>query len=367
MNSNVPTAHAKSTVTRKLLAIIMLAILCAWPTGTAWAKDSMTVSVTNATGSPVIVNNGLANGTIQLFYTVNANAFTLGEFASFDLDWVTVLNANPKNATDYGSGIQFTLGQDQNGGYVDLVPAKSTFDLFAAGQTGTSRITVFITADKAGDLPPTVDGTDLVGNLKLEAGSKVGTVTSIQVHIRLVHPTNCLKVYNFVTDMEFNELLTTSLNVPVNGRNAGKVVSSQPGQVSDNVLIANTCATDQSFDLGIGLDSSFSVSSNGNPVKAYAAGGEFDSSDFNALLATDPTYKGQSLCLQNVTVPAGSSFLATVHAGVKTQWPQGSLPADGTFDFAASLYQNVNSGCTAPLYSLATPNPATFTLPFTIK
>jgi hypothetical protein len=68
-----------------------------------------------------------------------------------------------------------------------------------------------------------------------------------------------------------------------------------------------------------------------------------------------------------VTVPAGTSFLATVHTGIKSQWPQGSLPADSTFDFAASLYQNVNSGCTAPLDPLATPNPATFTLPFTIK
>jgi hypothetical protein len=365
MTSNVTTAHAKSTVTRRLLAIIMLAILCAWPAGTAWAKDSMTVSVTNATGSPVIVDNGQASGTIQLFYTVNANAFTVGEFATFDLNWVTASGAG--KATDYTKGVTFSLIQSQQGGYVDFVPNPSSFALTFTGQSDKSKVTVYVARDQAGNLPPDVDGTELVGNLKLDAGSDVGTVTNIQVHILLVHPTNCLKVYNFVTDLDFNELLTTSLNVPVNGRNAGKVVSSQPGQVSDNVLIANTCATDRSFDLGIGLDSSFSVSANGNPVKAYAAAGEFDSSDFNALLVTDPTYKGQSLCLQNVTVAAGTSFLATVHTGIKSQWPQGSLPADGTFDFAASLYQNVNSGCTAPLDPLATPNPATFTLPFTIK
>jgi hypothetical protein len=365
MNNNVNTAHAKSTVTRKLLAIIMLAILCAWPAGTAWAKDSMAVSVTNATGSPAIIANGQAIGTIQLFYTVNANAFTLGELASFDIDWVT--STGPGKASDYTKDVTFTLVQSQQGGFVDLVPNPNAIPLTVTGQSGTSRVTVYIAADKAGNLPSNADGTALVGNLKLDAGSELGTITSVQVHVLLVHPTNCLKVYNFVTDTEFNELLTASLTVPVNGRNAGKVVSSQPGQFSDNVLVVNTCATDRSFDLGIGVDSSFSVNSNGNPVKAYAAAGEFDSSDFNALLATDPTYKGQSLCLQNVTVPAGTSFLATVHSGVTAQWPQGSLPADGTFDFAASLYQNVNSGCTAPLDPLATPNPATFTLPFTIK
>jgi hypothetical protein len=66
-----------------------------------------------------------------------------------------------------------------------------------------------------------------------------------------------------------------------------------------------------------------------------------------------------------VTVPAGSSFLATVHSKVADNLPKGSLPADGTFDFAATLFQNVNSGCTGAPHPLASPNPATFTLPFT--
>ena len=46
------------------------------------------------------------------------------------------------------------------------------------------------------------DRTTLVGNLKLDAGSKVGSVTSVQVHILLAHPTACLKVFNFVTDQD---------------------------------------------------------------------------------------------------------------------------------------------------------------------
>ena len=231
-----------------------------------------------------------------------------------------------------------------------------------------SRVTVYINADNNGNLPPTADGTDLVGNLKLDAGPQVGTVTNIQVHIRLVHPTDCLKVYDFVTDQDFTMgiLDTTSLKVPTNGQKAGKVVSSQPGQFADNVLVVNTCGSDQSFDLGIGLDSSFTVNG-ANAVKTYTAAGEFDSSNFNAILSGTGTPYGQNLCLQNVTVVAGTSFLASVHSKVKDNWPHTSLPVDGSFDFAASLYQDANSGCSGPLHPLAAPNPATSSLPFTVK
>ena len=357
MSTKARTAYVKS-------GIFALALVCALP-ALASAKDSMEVLVTNATGSPVIRHNGQATGTIQLIYTVNANAFTVGEFATFDINWVTSAGSGP--ATNYGAGEPFRLTQDQEGGYVDLVPSPGSFLLTTTGQSGTSKVTVYIKPDGSGN-PPDADGTDLVGNLKLDAGSKVGTVTSIQVHIRLVHPTNCLKVYNFVTDTEFNDLLTTSLTVPTSGKNAGKVVSSQPGQFSDNVLIANTCATAMSFDLSIGLDSSVATNSNGNPVKSYTADGLVDSSDIETIVTNGTgTNHGVNLCLPNVTVPAGASFLATVHSSVKDKWLQTSLPADGSFDFAASVLQIGSPACSGALEPLATPNPATFTLPFTIK
>jgi hypothetical protein len=179
-------------------------------------------------------------------------------------------------------------------------------------------------------------------------------------------------VYNFITDQDFNLgiLDTTTLNVPTSGKKAGKVVSSQPGQFSDNVLIANTCVMDQSFDLKISLDDSFTTNPSGNPGNAvftYASGGEFDSSDFSELLAGEGTPNHENLCLQKVTVPAGSSFLATVHSGIKDSWPKTSLPADDSFDFAATLYHGVNLGCTGAPEMLAAPNPAKFVLPFTLK
>jgi hypothetical protein len=294
----------------------------------------------------------------------------VGAFATFDVNWL--LSQDPPKPTDYGSGQTFSLTQDQQGGHVDLVPSPETFRLTAAGQSGSSKVTVYTAPDKAGNLPASADGTDLVGNLKLDAGSKVGTVTNIQVHIRLVHPTGCVKAYTFVTDQDYSMgiLSTTSLKVGTNGPKAGKVISSTPGQFSDNVLIVNTCAIDQSFDLGIGLDSSFSTSPSDNPgnaVVTYTAAGEFDSTTFNPIMAASGTARGQNLCLQNVTVPAGTTLLATVHSKVKDNWPQAYLPLDGSFDFTASVYQNVNAGCSLPLDSQVSPNPATFVLPFTIR
>ena len=144
------------------------------------------------------------------------------KFATFDVNWVT--SAGPGKATDYSSGVTFTLTQDQKGGFVDLSPSPNTFTLSTTGQSDVSKVTIYISPDKAGNLPPTVDGTDLVGNLKLDAGSQVGTVTIFRC-TSVVHPTDCLKVYNFVTDQDFNLgiLDTTSLKVPTNGAKAGKV------------------------------------------------------------------------------------------------------------------------------------------------
>jgi hypothetical protein len=359
-----------AAMTKKVMMVIAgLVVLTIVTSGTAWAKDSLAVTVTNASGSPLIVNNGQAVGTIQLFYTLEASEFPTGPFATFDVSWLI----NPgSHATTYGSGVNFTLVQDQQGGNVDLAAIPSSFILTSAGQSGLSTVTISITNDKDGNPPSDADGTDLVGNLKLDAGPNVGTVTNIQVHIRLVHPSSCLKVYTFVTDQDFSLgiLSTTNLNVPARGANAGKVTSSQPGQFSDNVLIANVCGVDQSFDLGIGLDPSFSTNPNDNPgnaVMTYSASGEFDTTNFNVLLAGSETPNHQNLCLQNVTVPAGTSFLATVHSKVRNSWPQASLPGDKSFDFAASLYQNVNAACTGALDTMATPNPATFSLPFTIN
>ena len=361
-------SHSKS-IARHAATITAAALMLAAASAPASAKDSLHATVTNATGSPTIVNNGEAVGTIQLFYIVHATQFPTGLFATIDLDWVIAASQN--KPTDYGAGIPFHIVQDQQGGHVRLVPQPSSFMLTHAGQSGTSQVSIYIEPDKDGNPPSALDGTDLVGNLKLDAGSKVGSVTNVQVHILLAHPTSCLKVYNFVTDqdMTLGILTTTNVGVHTSGPKTGTIKNSQPGQFSDNVLVANLCPSAASFDLRVELDSMFSTNPANNPgnaVHAYSASGEFDPTNFGGLLTGTSTAHQQNLCLQNMTVAAGSSLLVTVHSKVK-DGNASSLPADGDFNFSAMLHDTPNSACGGAPDALAGPNPATFVLPFTIN
>jgi len=352
-------------------SVVMLTAAAAVIAGgsTAWAKDSITVDVTNASGPPVVVSNGQAVGTIQLFYTVNALEFPTGAFATFDLNWETVVGSG--RASNYASGVSLDIVQSQQGGHVVFSASPASFVLTNTGQTGKSTITVFIANDKDGNAPSNADGTDLVGNLKLDAGSEVGTTPNIQVHIRLAHPTSCIKLYNFVTDQDFNLgiLSTANLNSPKSGAKAGTVNSSQPGQFSDNVLVANACGTPYAFDLKVTLDESFStnpVNNPGNAVFAYSAAGEFDPTTFGALLAGTGTGYQQNLCLQNFTVAPGETLLVTVKSKVKDGITVAALPADRTFDFSAKV-TSAGQSCGGALDSTVSPNPATFALPFTVN
>lgn len=373
---------------KKLFVVAACLLSLASP---GWAKDAVKASVANWTGSPIVQINGnayaqgtYAVGTIHLTYTVVGNTFTAGPFGSFDLDWAIGANLTNGGTTNYApagtnpAGI--TLNLKQIGGtnvLLDIDPGS--FLVTSNQQTGKSHVGLTIGAGVPDDPELNCDGCELVGHLQLSTtpqGAKLDTVTDVLVKIKLVHPTACLKVYNFVTDQDhqLGTLTTTDLKIGTNGRNAGKVVSSQPGQYSDNVLIANTCSSDESFDLKIGLDPKFETNPSNNPGNAvftYSTAGEVDPDSFAISGFGTGTPQGQQLCLQNVTVAAGTSFLATVHAQVIKGTLASTLPGDSdgdgknNFDFAATLYETVNASCTGALDSEATPNPASFALPYT--
>ncbi|MFB3915277.1 MAG: hypothetical protein ACE14M_01000 [Terriglobales bacterium] len=361
-----------------ILVLLMLAVL---GSSMAYGKDAIEASVSNATGNPIITVNGnpysngtYAVGTIQLWYTVSATQFTGGYFGSFDLNWKDVSGYSSGPPTTYGAGVglQFT----QIGGTdIILSPSPATVTVTAAGQSGTSTVTISINSAVPANASLNCDGCELVANLRLDttpSGAHLDTVTNVQVHIKLVYPTACLRLYNFVMDQGLTGILSSiSLNVPKNGANAGKVVSSNPGQTSDNILVVNTCSTDQSFDLGITLDPDFQTNPHNNPGNAVftysTSGATMEPATFDIVPFGTGTGQGQSLCLQNVTVPANTTFLATVHSQVISGTLATSLPGDGDFDFSATLYQVVNSGCTGTLDTMADPNPASFTLPYKIN
>jgi hypothetical protein len=143
------------------------------------------------------------------------------------------------------------------------------------------------------------------------------------------------------------------------------------------VLVVNACSTAQSFNLDIVLDSHFSTDGHGNAVFTYFTSGAVDPSAFNLGVFGSGTPQGQSLWLENITVPSGDSFLATVHMGLITGNPPSWLPAlsgtpaTGLFGgFGAELYApgtTLTSLPTAPPASLAVPNPADTSMTFTVQ
>jgi hypothetical protein len=345
-------------------AAIALAVLIGAP---VYAGDAVKASIQIPSGQPVpiVTENGnaysqgtYAVGTVQLLYTVNAYQFPVGSFASFELSMaIGPYKTNP--ATSYPAAVRL----DQIGGTnVVLTPGTTLFSAGGTSWTETTRVEISISEGV-----PDADGTTLVGNLRIAANNHLDTVTNVQVKILLVHPTVCVRFYHFLTDEAFAEIITAT-GVNVNPK--GKVTSTNPyGQLSDNFLVVNTCAADQTFDLGMALDPWFATNPSGNPGNAvftYSKAGASDPDTFSILAFGAGTPQGQSLCLQNIMVGAGDAFLTTVHTGINKGVSAAGLGTSGTFSFSGQLFAP-GTGCAGSFAVPVITNPATATLSYTVK
>ena len=339
--------------------------------GTAFA-DAIQAGVTIPTGQPVPVmaENGTgytpgtyAVGTIHLNYTVVGMTFPAGPFAAFQLN---VTDVYTKGQTPV---YPVSLAFNQNGSddLVELTPSASPLSVSGIGPSGWVVVTISIPNNVGADPALNEDGDELVAHLQLASGSPhLKTSTDILVKIKLVHPTACLKVYDFITDAS---LANTVTSTEVNVNNKGKVTSTNPyGSLSHNVMVVNTCGTPESFDLGVSLDPWFSTQPNNNPGNAvftFLTAGQV--SEFNIASFGAGTAQGQNLCLQNVVVPADSTFLATVHTNINNGGLASLLPPTGMFAGFRSALTTAGSTCQGALVSIAMPQATSAPLPFSIK
>jgi hypothetical protein len=360
------------------VSLVAAGVLCG--TGTAFAKDSLQASVSIPAGQPVpalVTENGTgytqgtyAVGTIRLEYTYVGTTFPVGPFATFNLN-MGVYGPGPGTPTAYPVTLNLT---DIGSPHLALWPASSPLQVSGLAWTASTPVTISIPSSVATDPLLNVDGAVLVGNFKLDAGNDLKTVTNVQVKIRLVHPnaTACLKVYNFITDADLTNAIT-STEVGVNKK--GKVTSTNPyGSLSENLMVVNTCQTTEAFDAKISVDPSFSTQPSNNPGNAvftFATAGEMDPTAFNIASFGTGTAQGQKLCLQGVSVPAGSTFLATVHMNINNGMDVTSLPGGGTgpgtFIGFGGVLHTAGSVCAGIPILIATPNPVSAPLAFTIK
>jgi hypothetical protein len=344
---------------------------------TAFAKDAVLVGVSIPDGQPVPVvtagGSGYTPGTyavgeIHLYYTYVGTTFPVGPFATFNLNIGVDPISNGK-PTSYPVPLALT---DIGSVNVTLSPPSSPLQVSGLAWTASVPITISIPDSVAADPSLNSDGTVLVGNLKLDAGNELKTVTDVQVKIMLVHPTDCLKAYEFITDADLTNVITST---DVNVNKKGKVTSTNPyGSLSENLMVVNTCGTPETFDAKLSLDPSFSTQPNNNPGNAvftFATAGEIDPATFSIGSFGLGTAQGQALCLQNVSVPGGSTFLATVHMSINSGMAASSLPGGGTgpgtfTGFGATLYA-AGFGCSGSLVSGVSPNPVSAPLAFAIK
>jgi len=339
---------------------------------TAMAKDAISASVSNFDlRTPTVTVNGnpyshgtFAVGTIQLFYEVNQFQFTAGTLARFDLALQDIKVSTTGQAPNYPVGLNVAQIGSTN---VGLSPSPASFSVIGVGWSGVSTVTVSIPVSVANNPAFAVDGTELVGNMKLStvpAGSKLDTVTNVQVHVRLVHPTSCIRVFDFMTSQDLVQGVTQlPVNLWKNGPNQDKTKSTDPPQLSNNVLIVNTCSSNETFDLTIQNDPSFE-DQGANAVQMFTKTGPADPSTFDITQFGTGTPKGQLHCFGSITLAGNNTLLTTDHMSLATL-DVSQLPA-GSFTFSVSV-GTAGSGCPGTPNTLASPNPATLSIPYSIQ
>jgi hypothetical protein len=357
---------------RSLLPCAFALLLVA--AGSAHASDAVKAAVTPLTGPEAIVTeNGTglsagtyAVGTIQIDYTYVGTVFPTGDFATFRLDLQNLRVSSKGQFPDY----PVTLNLDSLGSpNVTLTPAAASFSVGAPPWTGSTIVTVGIPGGVALDPTLNQDGSVIVGNLALDAhGTHLDTATNIQVKIRLVHPTNCVAMYTFVTDTDLVNV-ASSITVKLGGPAANrKIVATSPyAQLSHDVLLVNTCGTDQTIDLRLSLDSRFETNPSSNPgnaVSLYSTSGAVSSAPINLASFGSGTGYGQTLQFTDLTLPAGTTTLVTVHMQINKSLAPASL-GSSPFTFSASAFEPASGFAT--LASFVTNNPATASVSFTIE
>lgn len=362
------------TALRKFIFGFYLCTAICGAAASAWAKDAVVAAVSTPLSppNPIIIQNGTqysqgtyAIGTIQLFYTVQAYQFTPGNFGYFTLD-LSIQGGKNTPATNY----PVTLSLKQTGSAnLDLVPVTDSFNVVDVNWHDSTRININIPASVASDPSFQVDGSELVANLQMitQNRSNLDTVTTIQLHLRLVHPTDCLRAYSFIT----NNDNTAQVNpIQVSKKINNGQVSSDPQNPHYIVVVTNTCSVVQCLDTRFGINSDFQLKG-AQAVKTFSSNSLIDTfSEASSFFGSDPVAspKGISMCLTapatnlcgsgGIPIIGGESFLMKADITIKSNasFPP---PAQYTGFDAALLNGGSTSNCTVTgtLNSVADPNP----------
>ena len=354
-------------------ALVLSLLAMAAPQALAGEDIRVAVSVPAGQPVPLMTENGnpyaqgsYAIGNLRLEYTVVAYAFPAGPFASVELDLQTAAKSGA--STVYPASLQLSQTGSSN---LLLVASPDQFSINGHPWTGTSTLDIEIPASVASNPAMNLDGTTLVGNLQLasNAGSRLGTPTSVQVKIRLVHPTACVRLFTFLSDMEIDMAIDSmTLTYGTSGGNANKILNVSPStQVRHNILLVNTCSSDETVDLAIGKDSRFDFGPSGAPANAvflFSTVGELSPGPIDLATLTDGPVLGKVLQILDLVLPGGETVLVSSHLKFDKDAYNALNVGTSPFVFSATTYEP--GGTFTALHGGTDPNPASTSVSFTL-
>jgi hypothetical protein len=295
-----------------------------------------------------------AVGTLKLHYFVTGHAFPAGTYAVPEICFDT-LAAKSKPETRYPA----TMYPDQAGGEeVVLTPSNSAPAFNDTGDESCVTLYVEIPSYIAEDPDYQEDGTELVGNLRLSTPPRthLDTVTTIKVHLTLVHPleTACIVPLHFVSDNDFGANISDTPQMSLNYNLATGSLGSTPNQPSHTVALVNTCEDPVTLDLDTTINDNFAFVT-ANAIRTTTANQEYE--DIDALLAgedlPDPG-AGGPLCFEDVTVPGNQTYILAQRMNIRGDGDFPGQYADsigrglGSWDydgFTFATYAPVAGGC----------------------
>jgi hypothetical protein len=342
----------------------------------ACAKDALKVSVVPSAaftfdqfGNPLSAGT-YAVGTIKIYMIVVGTEWP-ADLGDVTLD-LAVEQGKAKPETRYPVSIRL---RDVGAG-LQLTPVLAEFDVDNADWKGQSIVGVSVPQEIIDDPAMNADGTVLVGNLQTETTarrSRFDTVTTVKIHAMLVHPSeSCLKTATFVTNQSLSRNLSSNsdgLDFTWGYKTAGPNTTFEytvgPKPIRDNVIIVNTCTTEQHYDAKIGLPTGFQKKPPGNVVESSistnANASSFPFSDpyqelKDAIAEPDfpvTTEEVAELCVPNNTLAGEHSQWLSASVEVvggfthESQIPDVSEEVPGYPPFTSDLYE-WDTTCTAP-------------------
>jgi hypothetical protein len=308
----------------------------------ACAKDALKVSVVpsaaftfDTNGNP-LSSGTYAVGTIKIYMMVVGTTWpaTLPNVVTLDL---AVEQRKEKPATRYPVAIRL---RDVGAGLI-LTPVLADFDFDDASWTDQSIVGVSVPQKIIDDPAMNADGTVLVGNLQTETTarkSRFDTVTTVKIHAMLVHPVPdlCLKTATFVTNQPLSRNLSSSSDgldftwgYKTAGPNTTFEYTADPSPIRDNVIIVNTCTTEQYYDAKIGLPTGFQKKSSGNVVDS--------SISMNANASSFPFSDPYQELKDAIAVPVPDDFPVTIGVGTALCVPNNTLAGEHSEWLSASV------------------------------